>query len=189
MILLQCHLLLLVLLVWDGHFHDMFLLFPNPPDSLHVSGYYDRLKVQCWRTWGSWLPWQPCHDITKLQGWPRARDTVKGHADAHHRLCYNYCHYNHSTFLRSQRQVCQYQFTTPSGGHTHTCMHTHTHETTVIWDQPPMKDHYCSNMALHFYTFVLLKKDHMSYKTTFCSDGAVFHCRCYCIYTVPMVTI
>ncbi len=31
-----------------------------------------------------------------------------------------------------------------------------------------MRDHCCSNMALHFYTFVPLMKDHLSCKTMFC---------------------
>ncbi len=35
-------------------------------------------------------------------------------------------------------------------------------------DQPLMRDHCCSNFALHFYTFVPAMKDHLSHKITFC---------------------
>ncbi len=35
-------------------------------------------------------------------------------------------------------------------------------------DRPLIRDYFCSNLALHFYTFVPLIKDHLSYKTTFC---------------------
>ncbi len=34
--------------------------------------------------------------------------------------------------------------------------------------QPLMRDHFSSNMALSFYTFVPLMKDHLSYKTNLC---------------------
>ncbi len=30
------------------------------------------------------------------------------------------------------------------------------------------RDHCCSNIVLHFYTFVPVMKDHLSHKTTFC---------------------
>ncbi len=35
-------------------------------------------------------------------------------------------------------------------------------------DQPVMRDHYCSNIALHFYTFVPAMKEHLSHQTTLC---------------------
>ncbi len=35
-------------------------------------------------------------------------------------------------------------------------------------DRHLMRDHFSSNMAVHFYTFVPVMKDHLSYKTTFC---------------------
>ncbi len=35
----------------------------------------------------------------------------------------------------------------------------------VTRDHPLRRDHLCSNMSLHFYTFVSLIKDHLSYKT------------------------
>ncbi len=31
-----------------------------------------------------------------------------------------------------------------------------------------MRDHFSRNLDLHFYTFIPLRKDHLSYKTTFC---------------------
>ncbi len=37
--------------------------------------------------------------------------------------------------------------------------------TTVMRDQLLLRDHCCSNMALHFYTFVPAMKDHLSNKT------------------------
>ncbi len=40
-------------------------------------------------------------------------------------------------------------------------------EATAMADRPPMRDNFCSNMALHFYIFVPLMIDHLSYKTTF----------------------
>ncbi len=38
---------------------------------------------------------------------------------------------------------------------------------TVLRDQPLMKEHFCWNLGLplHFYTFIPLMKDHLSYKT------------------------
>ncbi len=33
-------------------------------------------------------------------------------------------------------------------------------------DQPPSRDYFCSNMALHLHTYVPPVKDHLSYKTT-----------------------
>ncbi len=41
-------------------------------------------------------------------------------------------------------------------------------ETIAMRDQPLTRDQCCSNMALHFHTFVLVIKDHLSHKTTFC---------------------
>ncbi len=41
-------------------------------------------------------------------------------------------------------------------------------EPTVPRDQPPIRDHCCSNIALHFYTIVPAMKHHLSHKTTFC---------------------
>ncbi len=41
-------------------------------------------------------------------------------------------------------------------------------EDTVMRDQTLMRDHFYSNMARHFYAFVLLMKDHLSYKSIFC---------------------
>ncbi len=41
-------------------------------------------------------------------------------------------------------------------------------ETTVMRDWASTRDHHCSNMALHFYTFVLVMKDHLSHKSIFC---------------------
>ncbi len=35
-------------------------------------------------------------------------------------------------------------------------------------DRPLMKDHFCSNMFLHVYTFVPPMNAHLSYKITFC---------------------
>ncbi len=42
-------------------------------------------------------------------------------------------------------------------------------------DRPPTRDHCCSNIALHFYIFVSLMKDHLSYNTTFCGPMGWFH--------------
>ncbi len=47
-------------------------------------------------------------------------------------------------------------------------------------DQPPMKDHCCSNMALHFYTFIPLIKDHLLCKTLFGVPLVVSHHRFHC---------
>ncbi len=41
-------------------------------------------------------------------------------------------------------------------------------EATVMKGWPLARDHVCCHMSLHFYTFVPLMKDHLSYKTTFC---------------------
>ncbi len=38
-------------------------------------------------------------------------------------------------------------------------------ETTANRDWPLTQDHCCSNMALHFYTFVPIMKDHLSHNT------------------------
>ncbi len=48
----------------------------------------------------------------------------------------------------------------------------------VTKDQPLMRDHYSSNLALHFYTFVPVMKDDLFYKTTFCGVISYhkFHC-------------
>ncbi len=35
---------------------------------------------------------------------------------------------------------------------------------TTLRNQPPMRDNLSSNLGLHFYTFKLLIKDHLSYK-------------------------
>ncbi len=50
-------------------------------------------------------------------------------------------------------------------------------------DQPLTKDHCCSNMSLHFYTFVRLIKDHLSCKTTFCGPmgGLSSQVSLYCL--------
>ncbi len=55
-------------------------------------------------------------------------------------------------------------------------------ETTALTDWPPMR-HCCSNMALHFYTFEPVMKDHMSHKTQdfLWSCGVVSHHRFHCI--------
>ncbi len=37
-------------------------------------------------------------------------------------------------------------------------------------DRPLMRDHSCSNMALYFYRFVPVMRDHLTYKTTFCGS-------------------
>ncbi len=36
-------------------------------------------------------------------------------------------------------------------------------------DQPLTRYHFCNKMAIYFYTFVPQMKDHLSYKTIFCS--------------------
>ncbi len=41
-------------------------------------------------------------------------------------------------------------------------------ETTVKRQQPLMRDHFCSNISLHFHAFLPPIIDHVSYKTTFC---------------------
>ncbi len=39
-------------------------------------------------------------------------------------------------------------------------------KTTMLRDQPPMRDHFSGNLGLHFYTFIPPMKDHLSYKTS-----------------------
>ncbi len=48
-------------------------------------------------------------------------------------------------------------------------------ETTATRDRSPTRDHFSSNMAPHFYTFVPPMKGHLSYKTTF-SDPMGYIC-------------
>ncbi len=49
-------------------------------------------------------------------------------------------------------------------------------------DQPLMRNHFCSNMALHFYTFIPLMKDQASYKTTFCGLMGWSLAKCFTIH-------
>ncbi len=65
-------------------------------------------------------------------------------------------------------------------------------ENSVMRGWPPMRDHFCSNMALHFYTFVPLINSHLSYKTTSVVKwgGPHHRLRCTCmllpgLYVIP----
>ncbi len=42
-----------------------------------------------------------------------------------------------------------------------------------MWDWPVTRNLCCSKMALHFYTFVPVMKNHLSHKTTFCGPGGL----------------
>ncbi len=55
-------------------------------------------------------------------------------------------------------------------------------DTTAMRDWPLMKDHCCTNVTQHFYTFMPPMKYHLSYKTTFCSPHHKFHCSCLVIH-------
>ncbi len=70
-------------------------------------------------------------------------------------------------------------------------------EITAIRDRPQTRAPFSSNIALHFYTFIPLSKDHLSYKTTlgFCEVVSFhkFHCillwvwKCFNFCCVEMV--
>ncbi len=49
-----------------------------------------------------------------------------------------------------------------------------------------MKDHFSVKLGLHFYAFIPLMKDHLSYKTTYRGPMEVlnhkFHCICYFLF-------